>query len=118
MPGPPDPQTRLARSLVRGLLRVVATTAIAVAGVYVATYWPHYANQRKLAALGMERMPLVSESFGPAVWLFAGGVWLLILDRSLLWWLVPGSSGKCPQCKYDLKGLTGDKCPECGLQLR
>lgn len=24
----------------------------------------------------------------------------------------------CPSCKYDLRNLTGDVCPECGIKLR
>lgn len=26
-------------------------------------------------------------------------------------------SEPCPNCEYDLRGLTGDTCPECGLEL-
>jgi hypothetical protein len=113
-----DPNTRLARSLIRALLRALATTCIVVAGIVVATYWPSYSSQHKLAAAGVNPTPSFSGFFGPAIWALAIGVWLLILDHSLLWWLVPPPSGKCPQCKYDLRGLAGDKCPECGLQVR
>jgi hypothetical protein len=114
----PVAATHLARSLVRASLRVAATTAIVVAGIMVATSWPSFANQRKLAALGMEKAPEISQVFATPMWIAAGGIWLLILDRSLLWWLVPTAGSKCPQCQYELKGIKGDKCPECGLTIR
>ncbi|MGB2987893.1 MAG: hypothetical protein WBE26_18650 [Phycisphaerae bacterium] len=35
-------------------------------------------------------------------------------------WLQPPAEripGKCPKCRYDLRGLTGSRCPECGTSF-
>ncbi len=43
------------------------------------------------------------------------GLWYLapFLARAALPW----GMTKCPKCRYDLEGLRGDVCPECGLVL-
>ncbi len=45
---------------------------------------------------------------------------LSVLASGLLWWragrrVLPGH---CRECGYDLRGLSGDKCPECGGLVR
>ena len=37
----------------------------------------------------------------------------------LVFWLVRGrlKPGNCAQCRHDLRGIAGDRCPECGLEI-
>ena len=38
-------------------------------------------------------------------------------ERSLLREFLADQDIQCPQCRYNLRSLTGDRCPECGEQL-
>src|SRR5690348_16408064 len=38
-------------------------------------------------------------------------------ERSLLRDFLTDHDVTCPQCQYNLRNLTGDRCPECGEQL-
>jgi len=55
--------------------------------------------------------PLLTAVFLPVTWL---GWWI---GR----WVQPpreNIAGKCTRCRYDLRGLDGDTCPECGEHIR
>lgn len=39
------------------------------------------------------------------------------MDRDLLQRYLTGRNVPCPRCEYNLRDLTGDRCPECGDQL-
>lgn len=47
---------------------------------------------------------------------FALGVYLLFFGKRVVRWCLRGLDGKCPRCGYDLQGVRGDVCPECGLR--
>jgi hypothetical protein len=38
-------------------------------------------------------------------------------DSAFLRAYLAGRDAPCPNCDYNLRGLTGDRCPECGLEL-
>jgi len=55
--------------------------------------------------------------FGPPVgylavgcYLFFDGTW--VVDR-----IIPSNRPYCPECSYELTGLVGGRCPECGTPL-
>ncbi len=43
-----------------------------------------------------------------------GGKWVIkVLFRGL-----GGKEGYCPHCDYDVRGITSNRCPECGKLIR
>ncbi len=56
----------------------------------------------------------------PHSWRFAVqlgiGLALLVLNRPISRWFFKGA-GFCAHCGYDLRGTTGEQCPECGQAL-
>jgi len=48
---------------------------------------------------------------GIGLYLFFGGKW--IVDRA-----IPGNRSYCHECGYELRSLTGDECPECGMPFK
>jgi hypothetical protein len=56
--------------------------------------------------------PMWSGAIGNAT--FFGSVWLMILLAVRRIFRRRHRSGMCVQCGYDLRGLSGDRCPECG----
>jgi len=47
---------------------------------------------------------------GAGAYLFLGGKW--IVDKA-----IPSNRPYCPECAYDLTGLVGNRCPECGTEI-
>ncbi len=45
--------------------------------------------------------------------MWAGLLW----GFGVLWRLLRTRDGRCPKCRYDLSGLTGGVCPECGAAV-
>lgn len=43
-------------------------------------------------------------------YLFFGGKW--VVDK-----IIPSNRPYCPECCYELTGLVGERCPECGVEL-
>jgi hypothetical protein len=41
-------------------------------------------------------------------------LWLLILGPFVLRRHIRRKRGQCPKCGYDLRGIPGSGCPECG----
>lgn len=56
---------------------------------------------------------VVAWVLGPALQC-AFGVYLLAGGGALTRWCVGKAKGRCPSCDYDLRGITGGRCPECG----
>ena len=48
---------------------------------------------------------------------FLLGMYLLFGGRSVLRWCLRGVDSCCLRCGYELEGVRGDKCPECGLEI-
>jgi len=46
--------------------------------------------------------------------LFGMAALLWVIQRPLSRLIVPRSGRNCGECGYDLRGLNGDRCPECG----
>jgi len=46
------------------------------------------------------------------------GWYLLFRGRRVLVWIVRGLGDECTSCGYDLTGVKGGKCPECGASVR
>lgn len=44
------------------------------------------------------------------LYLFFGGAWIANLA-------IPSNRRYCPECAYELRGLRGLNCPECGTQI-
>jgi len=46
-------------------------------------------------------------------------VWAMLIRGPVLvrHWMRVGA-GRCPKCRYDLSGLTGGVCPECGSAVK
>ena len=42
------------------------------------------------------------------------GWYLVFRGRRVHAWLLAGLGNECPACGYNLRGVTADKCPECG----
>lgn len=49
--------------------------------------------------------------FGIGLYLFFGGKWIADLA-------IPSNRPYCPECGYDIKGVTGTRCPECDTVFR
>ena len=50
----------------------------------------------------------------PLLWLLMGSIALAFLTLRRLHTLERRGPGKCPKCTYDLRGIAGTVCPECG----
>ncbi len=46
------------------------------------------------------------------------GWYLLFRGRRVLAWITRGLGDECASCGYDLAGVKGGKCPECGSPVR
>ena len=45
------------------------------------------------------------------------GWYLLFRGRRVHGWLTAGLDNECAKCGYNLRGVTADKCPECGASV-
>jgi len=45
------------------------------------------------------------------------GIYLLLGGKFLIDLCIPSNRPYCPDCGYELSGLAGDQCPECGASL-
>ncbi len=84
--------------LVSALLMLVGL-AVGVGGARGLVLW-HY--------LSMVGSPVVQICLG--CYLFFAGTW--VVNK-----IIPSNRPYCPECGYELTGLTGPRCPECGTQL-
>jgi len=71
----------------------------AIGGVVLSTY--HFLGWLPISAV---------MQLGIGLYLFFGGKW--IVNKA-----IPSNRPYCPECAYDLTGLVGDRCPECGTML-
>ncbi|MCC6908604.1 MAG: hypothetical protein IT430_11720 [Phycisphaerales bacterium] len=54
--------------------------------------------------------PSLLFTFVVGLYLFFGGAWIANLA-------IPSNRRYCPECAYELRGLRGLNCPECGTQI-
>jgi len=48
---------------------------------------------------------------------FALGLYMFLNGRWIIGRLLRGLDGACPRCGYDITGVVGGRCPECGAKL-
>lgn len=45
------------------------------------------------------------------------GWYMLFRGQRIHGWFLAGLDGQCPSCSYNLRGVKGPKCPECGTTI-
>lgn len=73
-----------------------------------------------MLGLGGEPAWIVSVSGDELWWSIYGWLWSPTLCGGLFWWAIRARRRSfpdwaCPGCGYDMRGLGGDRCPECGV---
>jgi hypothetical protein len=87
---------------------VAFIAAAVVSADYINDYFITGWLSRFLELFTSGRMPLVLVLLGVG----AAGAFL---DERLSRWIVPWPRpGRCPRCGYNLRGIKGSVCPECG----
>ncbi|MGH7132208.1 MAG: hypothetical protein ACREJO_09720 [Phycisphaerales bacterium] len=111
--------TNTCRGFTRALLRVAGSTCLVSAIALAALTCGPYSTAQARAGVSAAPPPTLGAFFGTPVLVGTAGAWLLLLDAALLRrWLVPTARNGCPECGYDLRGLQGGVCPECGATLQ
>lgn len=109
---------QLVRSLLRAVLRITGSTCVVLSIALGAMSWGPYSKAQASATAGLGLTPAIGVFFSSSVLVGAAGVWLLLLDAMLLRrWLVPATAKGCLECGYELRGLRGKVCPECGATV-
>jgi len=73
-----------------------------------------------IAQVALSRAPVSSGGVLCFGWvlLFGGAIVLMLQSVTLLDREFLRKSDLCPQCQYSLRGLTSNRCPECGCRFR
>ncbi len=102
------------RMILRAGLRLLGIAFCVLAVVMVV--WASIAmqTQQRLVNAGLAPVPNGLLAYLPAVLYGVLGMVAFAIDRHLLYWLVPWAPDGCPGCGYDMRGLVGKRCPECG----
>ncbi len=75
-------------------------------GVSAWSLWIDYGGERE-----------IPDRFGHVLVLVVG-VYLFLDGRWVIRRCMRGTAGRCARCGYDLRGLTIERCPECGLRAQ
>lgn len=105
---------RLARWLCVCVLRAAALVLLLVAAAGVAVGWAAYSRESLRASAGLAPATSLWQWFQTQWTLVLTAAGLLLASRFLLRFLVPATPTGCPSCGYDMTGLSGKPCPECG----
>jgi len=58
-----------------------------------------------------------ANSYFGAVVQLAMGLYFLLGGEWIVKKIIPSNRPYCPECAYDLRGMSGDRCPECGTVI-
>ena len=108
------------RLVFRGVLRAGGLSLILLAPLVAFPHYRQSIQHYQMWQIGQAMRPDFAMTYATPILLMGLGIWMLVMDRWVMWWIVPAlSAGQavCAGCGYAVDPHVQKRCPECGIAL-